>query len=76
MITERYFYATLDMSALLFGAFGLVLLYIARNVERWPKGLCAAILISTITCAAVNLLGYGAERAVGVELNQPSGVGL
>lgn len=63
MIAEEYFYATLDISALLFGAFGLALLYIARDVERWPKGLCIAILISTITCAAVGLLGYGAEQA-------------
>ena len=63
MITEQFFYATLDMSALLFGAFGLILLYIARDVERWPKGLCVAILISTIACAAVGLLGYGAEQA-------------
>ena len=63
MITEPYFYATLDVSALLFGAFGLVLLYFARNVERWPKGLCIAILISTISCAAVDLLGYVAAQA-------------
>ena len=63
MITEQYFYAALDMSALLFGAFGLVLLYIARDVERWPKGLCVAILISTIACAVVGLLGNGAAQA-------------
>ena len=63
MIAEQYFYAALDMSALLFGAFGLVLLYIARDVERWPRGLCVAILISTIACAAVGLLGNGAAQA-------------
>ena len=63
MITEQYFYATLDMAALLFGAFGLILLYIARDIERWPKGLCVAILLSTTACAVVDLLGYGAAQA-------------
>lgn len=62
MITEQYFYATLDMAALLFGAFGLILLYIARDIERWPKGLCVAILLSTTACAVVDLLGYGAAQ--------------
>ena len=63
MIAEQYFYAALDMSTLLFGAFGLVLLFIAHDVERWPRGLCVAILISTIACAVVDLLGYDAAQA-------------
>lgn len=62
MITEQYLYAALDISALLFGAFGLALLYIARDIERWPKDLCIAILISTIACAVVDLLGYGVAQ--------------
>lgn len=63
MIAEQYFYAALDMSALLFGAFGLVLLHIARDIDRWPRGLCIAILISTIACAVVDLLGNDAAQA-------------
>ena len=59
----QYLYAVLDISAILFGAFGLALLYIARDVERWPRGLCIAILISTIVCAVVDLLGHGAAQA-------------
>ena len=55
MIMGQYLYAALDISAILFGAFGLALLYIARDVERWPRGLCIAILISTIVCAVVDL---------------------
>ena len=51
------------MSALLFGAFGLVLLFIARDIERWPMGLCIAILISTIAYAVVDLLEYSATQA-------------
>ena len=63
MITEQLIYITLDISAVLFGSFGLVLLYIARDVERWPKDLCIAILISSVACAAIDLLGYVAAQA-------------
>jgi len=63
VITEQYLYAALDMSALLFGAFGLVLLYIARDVERWPRGLCVTILISTMACAVADLMVFDAAQA-------------
>ena len=33
-------------AAILFGVFGLILTYIARNLERWPRRLCICFLTS------------------------------
>jgi hypothetical protein len=50
------FEVLMEASAVLFGAFGLVLSFLARGVDQWPRGLCVAILSSTIACAAMGLL--------------------
>ena len=50
------FGALLDASALLFGVFGLVLVYLARGIDGWPKGLSVAILSSAVARAALELL--------------------
>ena len=58
MITDLGFSITalIDASGILFGAFGLVLVYLAREVERWPKGLCVAILLTTIARTTYELV--------------------
>ena len=43
-------------AAILFGVFGLILTYIARNLERWPRRLCIAIFASAVACAALEVL--------------------
>ncbi len=58
MITDLGFSITalIDASGILFGTFGLVLVYLAREVERWPKGLCVAILLTTIARTTYELV--------------------
>jgi len=53
-------------AAILFGIFGLILTFIARDLDRWPKRLCVAILVSTVANAALEVLTMGA-----VSLSQP-----
>ncbi|MBR1497672.1 MAG: histidine kinase [Oscillospiraceae bacterium] len=43
-------------AAILFGVFGLVLTYIARDVDRWPRRLCIAILSTAVASAALEVL--------------------
>ena len=43
-------------AALLFGIFGLLATFIAREVEQWPRRLCVAILSSSIIVSAINLV--------------------
>ena len=43
-------------AAILFGVFGLVLTYIARDLDRWPRRLCIAILSTAVTSAALEVL--------------------
>lgn len=38
----------LEAAAILFGIFGLIVTYIARGVDGWPKHLCAVILASSV----------------------------
>ena len=46
----------LEAAAILFGIFGLIVTYIARGVDGWPKRLCAAILASTVVASVFDLL--------------------
>ena len=43
-------------SAILFGLFGLVLTYITRDLDRWPRRLCIAIFSSAVASAALQVL--------------------
>ena len=43
-------------AAILFGIFGLVLTFIARDLDRWPRRLCIAILSSSVASAALEVL--------------------
>ena len=61
------FWALADASAILFGIFGLVLVYLARDVDLWPRSLCVAILSSTIAVAILSLL----QRAAGMDSMPP-----
>lgn len=53
-----FFNAVLDASALLFGVFGLALVFIARGIKNWPKGLSVAILTSTIVRSLLELMDH------------------
>lgn len=48
--------ASADAAAIPFAIFGLILLYLARDIEHWPRNLCAAALLSSIVCAIVGLV--------------------
>ena len=65
MITDWDFFITalVDASGILFGVFGLVLVYLAREVDRWPRGLCVAILLTTIARTAYELVLNAALQA-------------
>ena len=43
-------------AAILFGVFGLVLTFIARNLDRWPRRLYIAIFSSAVASAALEVL--------------------
>ncbi|MBQ7563375.1 MAG: histidine kinase [Lachnospiraceae bacterium] len=43
-------------AAILFGVFGLVLTYITRGLDRWPRRLCIAIFSSAVASAALEVL--------------------
>lgn len=45
-----------EAAAILFGLFGLIVTYIARGVDAWPKRLCAAILASSVLASVFDLL--------------------
>jgi len=51
-----------ETPAILFSVFGLVLTYYARDIDRWPVRLCAALLSSTVVCTALRLLERAATR--------------
>ena len=65
MITDLDFFITalVDASGILFGVFGLLLVYLAREVDRWPRGLCVAILLTTIVRTAYELVLSAALQA-------------
>ena len=44
-----------DVAVILFGLFGLIVLYLVRDVDQWPTGLCAAILVSSIARTLLDL---------------------
>ncbi|MBR3234652.1 MAG: histidine kinase [Atopobiaceae bacterium] len=56
MMTGPYFGAVLNATTLLFGVFGLVLVYLARDIDHWPTSLSVATLLSTIVHSAFALL--------------------
>ncbi len=43
-------------AAILFGIFGLIITFIARDLDRWPRRLCVAILSSAVASAALEVL--------------------
>lgn len=45
-----------EASAVLFGVFGLILAFLARDIDRWPRGLCFALLASTVASGALSLM--------------------
>ena len=53
-----FFNVVLDASALLFGVFGLALVFLARGIKNWPKGLSVAILTSTIVRSLLELMDH------------------
>jgi len=52
------FGALMNASALLFSAFGLALVFFARDIDDWPKGLSVAILSSAAVLSALELLDH------------------
>ena len=50
------------IAALLFGAFGLILCHLARDIIGWPRQLCVAILSSAMGCSAADMLLRAAQR--------------
>ncbi len=52
------FGALMNASALLFSAFGLALVFLARDIDDWPKGLSVAILSSAAVLSALELLDH------------------
>ena len=57
------FWAAAEASAVLFGLFGLILAFLARDIDGWPARLCVAILSSALISAALALL----ERAAAMQ---------
>ena len=45
-----------EASAVLFGVFGLILAFLARDIDRWPRGLCFALLASTVASSVLSLM--------------------
>ena len=45
-----------EATAVVFGIFGLILVFFARDIDRWPKGLCFALLSSTVASGVLALL--------------------
>ena len=52
----EWFNSLAFVAAILFGVFGLVLTYIARDLDRWPRRLCLAIFSSAVASAALEML--------------------
>ena len=52
------FGALMNASALLFRAFGLALVFLARDIDDWPKGLSVAIMSSAAVLSALELLDH------------------
>ena len=53
---ELNFLVFAEAAALLFGIFGLLATFIARDVDQWPRRLCVAILSSSVLVSAINLV--------------------
>ena len=56
------FWAAAEALAVLFGIFGLILVFLARDIDRWPARLCIAILSSALLSAALALLKRAAAQ--------------
>ena len=50
-----YYSAITYISAILFGLFGLGLLFLARKVEQWPRGLFVSMLVLATISASIKL---------------------
>ena len=50
------FSALTEASAVLFGVFGLILAFLARDIDRWPRGLCFALLAASVASGVLALL--------------------
>ena len=50
------FGALTEASAVLFGVFGLILAFLARDIDRWPKELCFALLAASVATSVLALL--------------------
>ena len=57
------FWAAAEASAVLFGLFGLILAFLARDIDGWPARLCVAILSSALISAALALLERAAVQS-------------
>ncbi len=53
---ELNFLVLAEAAALLFGIFGLLATFIARDVDQWPRRLCVAILSSSVVVSAIDLV--------------------
>lgn len=53
---ELNFLVFAEAAALLFGIFGLLATFIARDVDQWPRRLCVAILSSSVVVSAIDLV--------------------
>ena len=62
------FEALMEASGILFGLYGLILIFLVWNIDQWPKGLCVTILSSSVADAALSLLG----RAIAQNQSSPS----
>ena len=49
-------------AALVFGGFGLVLAYLAREIDQWPKRLCVAIFITAMASVVADMLVNAAPQ--------------
>lgn len=50
------FSALTEASVVLFGVFGLILAFLARDIDRWPRGLCFALLAASVASGVLALL--------------------
>ena len=62
------FEALMEASGIMFGLYGLLLTFLARNIDQWPKGLCVAMLSSSVANAVLSLL----EHAIAQDQSSPS----
>lgn len=62
-MTGLDFDVLVNASAILFGVFGLVVVYLARGVDRWPLALSVATLSSAVLRSVLELINYAVAYA-------------